>query len=257
MPKLPPPPRSPQKRSSFSVSLAVSSLPSAVTTWAEMRLSQARPYLGESQPYPPPRVKPPIPVVVTRPPGEASPYACVSLSYSPHSAPAFARATRCSGSTRTPFMSERSIRSPSLHALLPATLCPPQRTATGRPCSRAKSRATATSATSRGRAISPGRLSIIAFQTRRASSYPEVVRRDDLPVERPFSSRSATPTPVEFIMARLPSLSTREIIRHSVPPIIGQMPYSRRIRDAFTGREDGGLGPGSQSELGEDPTHVM
>ena len=42
-PKLPPPPRSPQKRSGFSSALAVSTRPSAVTTSAERRLSQARP----------------------------------------------------------------------------------------------------------------------------------------------------------------------------------------------------------------------
>ena len=41
----PPPPRRPQKRSSFSVALAVRNRPSAVTTSADLRLSQDRPYL--------------------------------------------------------------------------------------------------------------------------------------------------------------------------------------------------------------------
>ena len=44
-PKFPPPPRSAQKRSSFSLSLAVTNFPSAVTTSAERRLSQLSPYL--------------------------------------------------------------------------------------------------------------------------------------------------------------------------------------------------------------------
>ena len=62
IPKLPPPPRSPQSRSAFSVSLAWTSRPSAVTTSAPTRLSQARPCLRISQPMPPPSVKPPTPV---------------------------------------------------------------------------------------------------------------------------------------------------------------------------------------------------
>src|SRR5215216_5245330 len=103
----------PQKRSSFSLSLAVTSLPSAVTTSTEVRLSHVNPYLGESQPYPPPSVKPPTPVVVTRPPGVASAKSWVSRSNSPHSAPALARALRDVGSTRTPLRLERSISTPS------------------------------------------------------------------------------------------------------------------------------------------------
>ncbi len=48
-PKFPLPPRMPQNRSSFSSSLATRTRPSAVTTCAEIRLSQARPYFGEIQ----------------------------------------------------------------------------------------------------------------------------------------------------------------------------------------------------------------
>jgi hypothetical protein len=44
-PKLPLPPRSAQKRSAFSLALAVTKPPSAVTTSAEIMLSQERPYL--------------------------------------------------------------------------------------------------------------------------------------------------------------------------------------------------------------------
>ena len=46
MPKLPPPPRSPQSSSGFSSALACTSCPSAVTTSAPTRLSQVRPHLA-------------------------------------------------------------------------------------------------------------------------------------------------------------------------------------------------------------------
>jgi len=72
IPKFPPPPRTPQNRSGCSSALARKTPPSASTTSAEIRLSQANPYFDELQPYPPPRVNPPIPVVVTRPPGVCS-----------------------------------------------------------------------------------------------------------------------------------------------------------------------------------------
>ena len=55
-PKLPPPPRSAQKRSGFSWREACSSRPSAVTTSAESRRLAARPYLRPSQLRPPPSV---------------------------------------------------------------------------------------------------------------------------------------------------------------------------------------------------------
>jgi hypothetical protein len=58
MPKLPPPPRKPQKRSGFSRSLAVTSRPSAVTTSASKRLSMASPWRRITQPIPPPNVRP-------------------------------------------------------------------------------------------------------------------------------------------------------------------------------------------------------
>jgi len=80
-PKLPPPPRSPQKSSGFSSPLALTIRPSAVTTSAAIRLSQARPYERESQPTPPPRVRPAIPVVEIAPPRQARPWRWVSTSY--------------------------------------------------------------------------------------------------------------------------------------------------------------------------------
>ena len=78
MPKLPPPPRSAQKRSGFSFALAFLNWPSAVTTSAESKLSTESPCLPISQPRPPPSVSPPIPVLETVPPVVASPNACVS-----------------------------------------------------------------------------------------------------------------------------------------------------------------------------------
>ena len=48
-PKFAPAPRRPQSSSGFSSSLAVTTRPSAVTTSAEIRLSQAKPYLVDVQ----------------------------------------------------------------------------------------------------------------------------------------------------------------------------------------------------------------
>ena len=97
MPKLPPPPRRPQSRSAFSVSLAWTSRPSAVTTSAATRLSHARPCLRISQPMPPPSVKPATPVEETSPPVVASPWAWVSWSTSAQTAPPPTVARRASG----------------------------------------------------------------------------------------------------------------------------------------------------------------
>ena len=74
-PEVPPPPHRAQDRSSFSSALAVTRRPSAVTTSAEIRSSQVRPYLRlRYAPIPPPKVNPPIPVVELNPAGVASPY---------------------------------------------------------------------------------------------------------------------------------------------------------------------------------------
>ena len=79
-PKLPPPPRMAQNSSGFSFSLANTTLPSASTTSAQIRLSQVSPYFDDVQPMPPPSVKPPTPVVVTRPPGVCRPCSWVAAS---------------------------------------------------------------------------------------------------------------------------------------------------------------------------------
>src|ERR671930_564949 len=172
IPKLPPPPRMPQNRSSFSRSLARTTLPSARTTSAESRLSHVRPCLDEVQPRPPPVVKPPMPVVVMRPPGVCSPCSCVAASNSPHRTPPPARAVLASGSTSMRLRPPRSMTMPSSHTPSPDALCPPQRTATSRSASRAKFTAATTLAVPAQRAITAGRLSCMALKIVRASSYP-------------------------------------------------------------------------------------
>ena len=82
-PKLPPPPRRPQNRSGFSSALARTTLPSAVTTSAESRLSHVTPYIRSSQPLPLPSARPPTPVSDTRPPVTARPCSCVAASMWP------------------------------------------------------------------------------------------------------------------------------------------------------------------------------
>src|SRR3990170_4028575 len=67
-PKLPPPPRMAQNRSSFSLSLATRNRPSAVTTSAETRLSHESPNPRARYPMPPPSVRPAMPVVEMMPP---------------------------------------------------------------------------------------------------------------------------------------------------------------------------------------------
>ena len=81
-----------QKRSGFSVAVAVTVSPAAVTRSAERRLSQLIACLRRTQPKPPPSVRPAMPVVETSPPVVASPNSCVSRSKSPQVTPGRARA---------------------------------------------------------------------------------------------------------------------------------------------------------------------
>jgi len=75
--------------------------------------------------------------------------------------PPSARTVLAAGSTRTPFMPERSITSPSSQIPNPPPLWPPPRTATSSLLSRAWFTQAMTSATSAHFTISAGRLSII------------------------------------------------------------------------------------------------
>ena len=68
--------------------------PFAVTTSAASRLSIVRPKRRLSQPKPPPRVSPAMPVVELMPSGVARPCACVARSTSASVAPASTRAMR-------------------------------------------------------------------------------------------------------------------------------------------------------------------
>ena len=170
-PKFPPPPRKPHSSSGSSEPLARTIDPSAVTTSAADRLSAARPCLRINQPIPPPRVSPATPVWEIRPPVLARPCACVAASKSAQVAPGWAVAVRVSGSTTTSRISERSSITPSSHALSPARLCPPPRTANGGPLSRAKRTTSTMSSVVRHRAITAGRLSNAPFQSARTSSY--------------------------------------------------------------------------------------
>jgi hypothetical protein len=146
------------------------SWPSAVTTSADTRLSQVRPYLRSSQPIPPPRVKPAMPVLDTRPPVTAKPNAWVSWSSSDQVTPGWATARRPAGSTRIPFIGEVSMTTPPSQVENPAMLWAPPRTASWSPWLRANSTARTTSAEPVQRMISAGRRSCAAFQTPRACS---------------------------------------------------------------------------------------
>ncbi len=155
-PKLPPPPRSPQKRSWFSFSLACTWLPSAVTTSAESRLSTVMPYLRLSQPKPPPSVRPATPVVELMPSGVARPCAWAAASKSPRVQPGSTLARRAAGSTWTRFIGDRSIISPPSHTALPAMLWPPPRIETSTLCLPANLTAWTTCSADVQRAISAG-----------------------------------------------------------------------------------------------------
>jgi len=111
-----------------------------------------------------------MPVWLMIPPVVASPNCWVARSSSLQSSPPAARAVRAAGSTRTAFISDRSIISPPSTTACPATACPPPRTETGRSRSRAKRTASTTSSAPAQRAISAGRRSMAPFQTCRASS---------------------------------------------------------------------------------------
>ena len=95
-----------------SLSLAVTSRPSAVTRSTETRLSQVSPYLRSNQPDPPPSVRPATPVVETRPPVVASPCSWVARSNSPQVTPAPTRTCRASASTSIAFIGRTSMTSP-------------------------------------------------------------------------------------------------------------------------------------------------
>ena len=187
-PKFPPPPLSAHSSSGFSPASARMSSPSAVTSSAARRLSQARPCWRSSQPEPPPMVSPATPVVETRPPVVASPCAWVARSTWAQTAPPPTRATRRTGSTSTSHMSRTSRTRPSSTRHTPATECPPARTATGIPSARAAARTATTSSGAAQRATARGRRSIAPLNRLQVSSYSGVPGSYRPPRRRNFSS---------------------------------------------------------------------
>jgi hypothetical protein len=120
---------------------------------------------------PPLSASPATPVSETTPPGAASPSGAVTASTSAQVAPPCTCTVRPDGSMRTPRILDRSMTTPSSTTAVPATLCPPPRTVSATPYSVATRTAAATSWASAQRAIAAGRLSIMPFQTARATSY--------------------------------------------------------------------------------------
>ena len=131
IPKLPPPPRIAQKRSAFSSALARTTRPSAVTRSAARKLSSARPYLGISQPMPPPSVKPGDPGAADDSAGgREAVHLGLAIELVPQDATLGADGAESATSTWMPFIGDRSISRPSSSVACPATLWPPPRTAT-------------------------------------------------------------------------------------------------------------------------------
>src|SRR5215218_10345093 len=203
-PKLPPPPRSAHSSSGFSVADARTRRPSAVTSSAASRLSQARPCLRSSQPEPPPSVRPATPVVDTRPPVVARPCSWVARSSCAQVAPPPTRATRRVVSTSTASRPRTSMTTPS-HRHTPVTEWPPARTDTSRPRSRAKPSASATSSGEAARATYRGRRSTIALKSVQASSYagePGSCRRGvTVVMGRPYGRAGRVTSPFAAIRA--------------------------------------------------------
>src|SRR5438309_134404 len=119
-PKLPPPPRSAQNRSGFSVALVRARRPSAVTTSTAVRLSHERPYLRPMRPTPPPSVSPATPVSAAVPAVVASPKACASRSTAA-SSPSVAASERRQGK-----LAAASAATPAAQKVLLFTFSPQQ-----------------------------------------------------------------------------------------------------------------------------------
>ena len=89
------------------------SAPSAVTSCAPTRRSDVRPIARSSQPLPLPMVSPATPVLETRPPVTASPYAWVAASNCFQVTPLPQRTIPVAGSTSMRSSARQSITTPS------------------------------------------------------------------------------------------------------------------------------------------------
>ena len=170
-PKLPPPPRIAQNRSGCSSASARTSRPSAVMTSAARRRSIVRPYLRTRKPIPPPSVSPPIPTDPVSPKPTAKPCSANRVVTSPAVRPAPVHAVRASWSISSSLSSVRSSTIPPSLTPWPAAPCPPLRTASSIPVSRASPTTCATSAASAGRTTTAGRRSWSGEKSARAESY--------------------------------------------------------------------------------------
>ena len=120
---------------------------------------------------PPPSVSPPTPVVEMTPHGTASPCSCVAASTSPHVAPPPTRTVRAPASTDTELHQRQVdddavVDAPEAAAVVAAAADRERHAVLAR---EARSRARRRPALAQ-RAISAGRLSIIALNSARASS---------------------------------------------------------------------------------------
>ena len=120
---------------------------------------------------PPPRVRPPTPVLETMPPVVASPWAMVASFIMAQVAPPPALAVRFAGSTSMRVRPDRSTTIASSAVPKPGTLCPPPRTATSRPVATACDTAACTSSALAQPTMASGLASIMKLYTCRASSY--------------------------------------------------------------------------------------
>ena len=109
---------------------------------------------------PPESVMPPRPTDPVSPKPVANPWAAVAAVYSPAVRPAPAHAVRRRASMSRLFRPARSSTIPPSVVPCPAGLCPPLRTASSSPCSRARRTTRDTSAVLRARTTAAGRRSI-------------------------------------------------------------------------------------------------
>lgn len=126
------------------------------------------PYRRTRYPTPPPTVSPPRPTEPVSPNPSASPCSAVALVNSTAVIPGPAQAVRPATSISSADSADRSSTSPSSQT--PYVLCPPLRTASGKPVSRPNPMTRATSAASAARTITAGHRSTFPLNTLRARS---------------------------------------------------------------------------------------
>ena len=173
-PKKPgPEPRAAQNRSAFSLSLACTSSPSAVTMSMPRMLQQAGPHRREFQPKPPCNRKPPRLTGMQWPEGKNKRSLSSARLRSAPFNPGWIVAVRVLTSTEKPFICDRSSSMPPSRRNEAAQLCPPERMPIFRPRSFASCTAATTSPLLCARTMTSGkRFGLRPFETalRRACS---------------------------------------------------------------------------------------